>query len=125
MSFKPSNLNTPSSQVSESEGATFVNPADQDIDEEAERKAFQDAVMEWRNIGKTVAKESSGLWSNPIGDGEAEEERGFNPRAAVSSGTEVIGGSLADGELDEEKERAVSGTTRTNRATISSHFFNF
>lgn len=102
-------------QVTEAEGSTFVNPADTPMDEEAERRAFAEAVMEWRNMGKGTAetattKNDSGMWSNPIVDS--------SPAATVdnvgvsSSGAQPVaragGGSLADGELDEEKERIVS-----------------
>jgi hypothetical protein len=68
-----------------------------DLNEEAERKAFQDAVQAWRNSSKTSNKASeesnqpslvssmnSGSWSNPA-DGPME--------------------SLLDGNVDEEAER--------------------
>ena len=99
--------------MTESEGATFVNPADIPMDEEAERRAFAEAVMEWRNMGKTTAdgvttKNDSGMWSNPI----AESSASVGAAGVSSSGAQAVahsggGGSLADGELDEEKERIV------------------
>ena len=93
-----------------------MNPADQDMDEEAERRAFQKAVMEWRNMGKADSQAapsaSAGMWSNPISDpGDAGEERRMaSPREAAptaAAGGGKVSGSLADGELDEAKEREV------------------
>ncbi len=77
------------------------------MDEEAERRAFQEAVMEWRKMGKTEdskassAAVSNGMWSNPILD-ESESKQKSNSDQSFQ-----IKSSLADGELDEEKERAV------------------
>lgn len=103
-----------------------VNAADADIyDEEAERKAFQEAVNSWRkgnapeskqtvnvNVGKVLiereyetkkAASSSGqdnLWHNPFADNSAikTEQKQSVPRNS---------GSLNQGTLDEEQEHAV------------------
>lgn len=109
-------------QVSSSGGAAFINPADE-IDEEAERLAFQAAVMEWRNMGKAseattgARSEGSTMWSNPIIDEDEEENESKQSNSNIKQQVEKIsslktpkqskGASLADGELDEERERAV------------------
>lgn len=111
-----------------------VNPADGVLDEDAEREAFQDAVMEWR---RSMAKgplqivrdgQSNGLKMDselgpfdPMADEKIldfcvqEIERRndgmwTNPFQSKSSekSTDLVGLSLADGILDEESEHAVS-----------------
>jgi hypothetical protein len=99
------------------------------LDEEAERRAFQAAVMEWRNSGKTTAaastlddsddnmtKDDSGLWTNPyapskssaVGAGGEDEESYVISSARSERNLKSSGGrSLADGMLDEQREQAV------------------
>lgn len=70
-----------------------MNLADGEIDEEAEREAFRNAVLEWRRAGKEPAPEESdaGMWKDPFA--EAKEE------SKVAS--------LAVGDLDEAQEHEV------------------
>ena len=65
-------------------------------------------------MGKTEAQPapataSSGMWCNPIGDcsDEAVDRQSPSRKAGAAASAAAGGGSLADGELDEEKERAV------------------
>jgi hypothetical protein len=108
----------------------MVNGADSSalLDEEAERRAFQDAVMEWRRNGqsnekgKVVSISSSGqsdMWCNPfsggvstgVGVGVDGEESGLlsarSERNVISRGRPPTGRNLAEGTIDEEKEQAV------------------
>ena len=68
-------------------------------DEAAQRRAFQDAVMAWRNGTNATSSSSSKsstsntlMWKNPFG--ENEEER-----------TPKTGGALLDGDYDEAAQR--------------------
>lgn len=94
------------------------------LDEEAERKAFQAAVMEWRkdnsksNESKTnelksnkissssTSTESDTMWNNPFNENKSQ----FEGKIKVDCYTIIkhhIGESLAIGTLDEEKEKRV------------------
>jgi hypothetical protein len=97
------------------DGSTFVNPADEPMDEAAERRAFAEAVAEWRSAGQggEKAAASDGMWSNPIGagvnDADDREAHSMGTSSAPASAPAVVRGggmSLADGQLDEAKERA-------------------
>lgn len=96
------------------------NLADEPMDEEAERRAFAEAVAEWRNMGKVESKSAvaDSMWSNPLMDSSsAVSETVTNPKSEISAEASLGAGisstisngkgSLADGMLDEEKERAV------------------
>ena len=74
--------------------------------------------MEWRNAGKDSSNVDSkpsaigdsGMWSNPICDTpDAEEHISDSPRIEKHVATTgfIKKGSIADGEMDEAKERAV------------------
>jgi hypothetical protein len=89
-------------------------------DEEAEQKAFQEAVMEWRranNAAKDAAPASAELsqtmWDNPFAAPQSKTiiERENNTLTSATSHSEVShpeSASLAaDGVLDEEAERRV------------------
>ena len=94
-----------------------MNSADEaPLDEEAERKAFSEAVMEWRRMGKgsmsatagsteegSDSKPDSSMWSNPFSSS-------VNDSSSLLTTKQSAGKSLADGELDEAKERAVNST---------------
>lgn len=120
----------------------MVNGADAGdmLDEEAEQRAFQEAVMAWRrgteNTEKGIKTLSitsgaasmggveSSMWSNPFADVEDSEvgmgggedcEVLVSARGRISdddkgpmSGRQAGGRSLAEGDLDEAKEQAVS-----------------
>lgn len=98
-------------------GEPLVNGADSDmLDEEAERRAFQEAVLQWRQgtcshektgksllVGGDHASGSSGQWQNPFPSSTSSGtslEQGSGEVLVVSAR-----GRLAEGELDEEKER--------------------
>jgi len=116
-------------------GGHMVNGADSGgmLDEEAERRAFQEAVMQWRQGTSATEKGGksllvngdsgdNGQWSNPFGGGSSEKSS-----ATAAAGMDNIqqddmvivsarshhelndgntrGSSLANGILDEEKER--------------------
>jgi hypothetical protein len=103
----------------------FANPAPSDLmgdqgdddalDEEAERRAFQAAVMEWRNGGKATETaeglddEDSKISAGTGGRGRGEDEESYVISSARSErDLRSRGGrSLADGMLDEEREQAV------------------
>jgi hypothetical protein len=103
-------------QVSNSgEAGTLINPADMDMDEEEERRAFTEAVMEWRRMASKDSKPSaSGLWSNPIMDDEDEDVPLSNSTNAYKTNSSAAttnlnaANSLLEGDLDEEKERKAS-----------------
>lgn len=73
-----------------------------DLDEEEERKAFQEAVMQWRGSDKKAgaSQAGSGMWSNPLA-GDDHEAKDYSRRGMGSRG------SLAVGALDEDAERKV------------------
>lgn len=117
----------------------LVNGADSGgmLDEEAERRAFQEAVMQWRQGTNATEKGGKSLlvntdngdggqWSNPFGGGGGGGTERSSATAAAGGGMDdnsddmVIvsarshyesdegkgrGSCLADGQLDEEKER--------------------
>lgn len=90
---------------------TFINPADLPMDEAAERRAFQEAVTEWRNMGQAA---TGGMWSNPIADsidtnGDPSTGTSSEAPGGTAEGSNK-GASLAYGTLDEEKEREVGGS---------------
>lgn len=81
---------------------------DGQYDEDAERRAFQDAVMAWRKAnGKSVSiiksTEDDGMWTNPFTSNETNDDNNHSSSTATSS--ESQGGSLLAGEYDEEAER--------------------
>eukprot|EP01039_Chlorochromonas_danica_P007291 gene7291-8068_t len=112
-------------------GGVAVNAADEvDIlDEEAERKAFQEAVMEWRRQdagGVQIVRENDknnaggtgGVWVNPFA----------SPTSAGSerskAGTTAGGGLGGQGDLDEAQEhaefvKAVEAWRRTQSGTTN------
>lgn len=90
------------------EAENIINAADAPIDEEAERRAFQEAVMEWRRMGQGSSQSEvadsrpadGGMWSNPFAQSVDDSQVGTTSHSAKAPS------SLADGALDEEKERA-------------------
>lgn len=115
----------------------MVNGADSQmmLDEEAERKAFQEAVMEWRRGTSTTEKGGKSMSISAYGDANTDPTMWSDPFASDSSQrvpsltTDATGmeegrggggvivsarsqggaggkGSLAEGTLDEEKEQA-------------------
>lgn len=116
-------------------GGHIVNGADSGgmLDEEAERRAFQEAVMQWRQGtsatekgGKSLLVNAdsgdNGQWSNPFG-GDSTAKSSATSAAGMDNNhpddmvivsarghnesyeTNPRGASLANGMLDEEKER--------------------
>lgn len=87
------------------------------LDEEAERQAFQAAVMEWRRGGSGAEKNSRESTSrldsrsSAAGGGDEDEESYIISSARGERNLRSTGKSLADGTLDEEKEQAVSQLT--------------
>ena len=84
------------------DGQMMVNPGDGALDEEAERRAFQEAVMEWRRgAAEEEAKGTDdGLWHNPWGGGSESKDPG---ESKVADGLGMS--SLLAGDMDEEAER--------------------
>jgi hypothetical protein len=106
--------------------SAVLNAADDDaLDEEAERRAFTEAVMQWRRMGKEESGASSnqtnsagasadgGMWANPFDNPSTTREPDEWKSASASSGGAggSVGGSLLDGTYDEEKERRVRLST--------------
>jgi hypothetical protein len=104
------------------------NAADDDVlDEEAERKAFTEAVMQWRQMGNAEpnANASSnkaasgkgnadgGMWANPFDNPATirEPDEWISASASGGAAPSSAGGSLLDGTYDEEKERRVRIST--------------
>jgi hypothetical protein len=71
------------------------------LDEEAERRAFQAAVMDWRRGPVNTAPAAKHAAS--ASTGMAVRAPASPPRAAASDG----GGAMLNGALDEEREHAV------------------
>lgn len=110
-------------------GGVAVNAADEVdvLDEEAERKAFQEAVMEWRRQDaggvqivreddKSNASGTDGLWVNPF----ASPATAGSERSRAGTG----GGLGVHGDLDEAQEhaefvKAVEAWRRTQSSTAN------
>jgi len=102
-------------------GGVPVNLADGEYDEAANQRAFQEAVMEWRNsggktiqngkstlatgssggfsIGATQATEDSSQWKNPWGTDEGPETSSTDVTPTAGGG-----GKLLEGFVDEDAE---------------------
>lgn len=100
-----------------------VNSADdEDIyDEEAERAAFQEAVMEWRRSNKkdeannsTTSKDitlsGGSLWQNPFVDGDSYDNESKSNKSSRKSSVKVIR------EYEMNKNNENSGGTNTNQS---------
>lgn len=97
---------------------SFVNSADSEgIDEEAERRAFQEAILAWRkgatenSTNETIKIEyenqsASQMWVNPFDKSSSDDVQSNLSNQKIHNMSKE-GNSLADGVLDEEAERAV------------------
>ena len=100
----PSNTSSSSSQ-STHQTTTSSSLLDGQYDEEAERRAFQDAVMAWRKAnGKTTSiiksTEDDGMWTNPFGSNDDNTNSSSTDTNDTQSGSRLL-----DGVYDEEAER--------------------
>lgn len=110
---------------------TFANAADDDVyDEEAERIAFQEAVMEWRRANNGSKENSSvnqAVWENPFA--QQSSERGIVRKESMkklddSNGSfsqEDSASSVADVLLQEEAERIVSSNNLNLILHVGAH----
>ena len=95
-------------------GEVPVNPGDGMIDEAAEQRAFQEAVMEWRRGAameqarqdQGTAQDDDSLWHNPWAADAKDDDAGEPPATSKETKGERGGvASLSMGEMDEEAER--------------------